>query len=104
MILFCLHMSLHQIQKYSRPIFRLHGVAKAAVFGSVARKQARHRSDIDFLVQFDHGASLIELIGLQQELEKKLKKKCDVVTYGSLHPALKKRILAEQHIIYEKRS
>ena len=38
----------------------------------------------------------MDLAGLEIELEKKLGRKVDLLTYDSLHPLLKKRILDEE--------
>ena len=56
-------------------------------------------SDIDILVEFKGKKSLLDLVGLKQELEEILKRKVDVLTYNSLHPLLKDRILREQEVI-----
>jgi len=63
-------------------------VIKAAIFGSYATGEAKANSDIDLLVQ----------------LEDALNKKVDLLTYNSIHPYLKRIILNEQKVIYEKRS
>ena len=44
-----------------------HKAEQVRVFGSVARGEATARSDVDLLVHFRSGASLLDLIGLQQE-------------------------------------
>lgn len=83
------------------PILRSAGVRKAALFGSVARGTNDEASDIDILVELSEDKSLFDLIGLQQDLEETLHKKVDVVTYNSLHPRIRDRILVEQEILYE---
>ncbi len=54
---------------------------------------------IDILVEFKGEKSLLDLVGLKIELEERLGKKVDVLTYNSLHPLLKERILNEQEVI-----
>ena len=81
------------------PILRRHGVAKAAVFGSFMRGENKEGSDLDLLVEFEGDKSLLDLAGLKVELEELLKMKVDVLTYNSLHPLLKDRILNEQEVI-----
>ncbi len=76
-----------------------YGVRKAALFGSVVKAEATEKSDIDLLVEFERGRSLLDLAGLKSELEVLLKRKVDIVTYRSLHPLLRDRILSEQVII-----
>lgn len=59
---------------------------KVAVFGSVARGEARPGSDIDFLVDFEPEASLLDHVGLLQDLEDLLGIGVDVVSRGGLLP------------------
>jgi predicted nucleotidyltransferase len=73
-----------------------HGVKKAALFGSFARGEATEESDIDLLVEFEGRKSLLDLAGLQLDLQDTVKRQVDVLTYNSLHPLLKDRILREQ--------
>jgi hypothetical protein len=82
-------------------ILRQNGVTKASLFGSVARGEDTENSDIDFLVELQKGKTLLDLIGLNLELEEFLHKPVDTVTYASLHPLLRDRILQEREIIYE---
>lgn len=80
-------------------ILKKHDVEKAALFGSFVRGEQSTKSDIDLLVEFKGEKSLLDLVGLKQELEDKFKRKVDVLTYGSLHPLLRERILREQKVI-----
>ncbi len=84
------------ISKEIAPALKRNGVVKAGLFGSFARGEARKKSDIDILVEFKGRKSLLDLVGLQIELEEMLKRKVDVITYKSLHPLLKERILKEE--------
>jgi predicted nucleotidyltransferase len=45
------------------------GVKRASLFGSLARGEDREDSDIDILVEFEAGKSLLDLAGLKIELE-----------------------------------
>jgi predicted nucleotidyltransferase len=74
-------------------------VKRASLFGSVVRGELTDESDIDVLVEFKGKKSLLDLVGLKLELEEMLKRKVDVLTYNSLHPLLKDRILREQEVI-----
>jgi predicted nucleotidyltransferase len=53
-------------------------------------------SDVNILVEFDGRKSLLDLAHLKNELEDTLNRRVDVLTYRSIHPLLKERILAEQ--------
>ena len=73
---------------------------KIGVFGSVARNEATKSSDIDILYQFKNTIGLFKLIGLKQDLEKKLNKKVDLVSEKYINPKLKPYILNDLNIIY----
>lgn len=96
-------MTTEAIKKKIMPILRRQGVTKAALFGSSARGEMRKRSDIDLLVNLRQDKTLLDLVGLKLELEEKLKRKVDILTYNGIHPRLRDIILNEQKIIYEKR-
>jgi predicted nucleotidyltransferase len=74
-------------------------VGRASLFGSVVRGEDTPSSDIDILVEMPRDASLLDLAGLKLDLEAMLGRAVDVVTYRSLHPLLRDRILAEQQPI-----
>jgi predicted nucleotidyltransferase len=73
----------------------LHGARNVRIFGSVSRGQAGAASDLDFLVEMEKGRSLLDLVGLWQDLEDLLGCKVDVITDGGVSPYLRSRIYAE---------
>lgn len=66
-------------------VTRHHGVS-FAVFGSVATGRDDADSDIDFLVRFAPGSSLLDLLHLQDDLAELLGKPVDVVSEAALKP------------------
>ena len=76
-------------------ILKKNNIVRAGIFGSYARGEAKKDSDIDILVETSRPIGFA-FVGIQFELEKKLKKKVDLLTYNSIHPLLKKRILNEE--------
>ena len=86
-------MKLLHIRKLVVPVLKREGIKKAAIFGSYARGDQTKESDIDILIEF-HG-NLIELVGLELELKKILRKDVDLVTYSGINPLLKDKILKE---------
>ena len=57
----------------------------------------KKRSDIDILIQVKgRKFSLLDLVGLEQELEQHLKKKVDLLTYKGLSPYIKEHILKDE--------
>lgn len=92
------------IKNKTAAVFDSYQVIEASLFGSVARNEDNKRSDVDFLIKFpSNQGGLFAMVRLKRDLEKILKKKVDLVTYRSLHPRLKKYILKDKILIYEKR-
>jgi predicted nucleotidyltransferase len=74
---------------------RKRGFRNLRIFGSVARGEADDSSNVDLLVDAAEGTSLIDLIGLQRELQDLLGLKVDVVTPAGLPEDIRTRALAE---------
>jgi predicted nucleotidyltransferase len=71
------------------------GARNVRVFGSRARGEAGAESDVDLLVEMEPGRSLLDLVGLSQDLEELLGRPVDVVTEASLSPHLRGRVQEE---------
>lgn len=89
-------INIDQIKRKAVPILKEAGVNHSAVFGSYVRGEAEEDSDIDILVEVPRGTGLFTFVGLKHKLEHALHKKVDLVTYNSIHPRLRSRILNEQ--------
>ncbi len=72
-----------------------YGASNVRIFGSVARGEARPGSDIDFLVRLEDQRSLLDLVGLWQDLEDLLGCDVDVVTERGLKERMRERVLRE---------
>jgi len=72
-----------------------YGARNVRVFGSAARGDAGPESDFDLLVDLEPGRTLLDHIGLWQDLEELLGRPVDVVVEGGISPYLRDRILAE---------
>jgi len=72
-----------------------YGARHLRVFGSIARGEADDASDIDFLVELEPGRSLLDLGGLQFELQSLLGRPVDVLTERALKPRIRERVLRE---------
>jgi len=92
-------MSKQQLVKSKRDqilsIARKHGAISVKLFGSVARGEAVESSDLDFVVELEPGRSLLDLGGLQSDLERLLGCAVDVVTAKGLRERIRARVLAE---------
>ena len=63
---------------------RRHGATRVRLFGSVARDEADGGSDVDFVVRFEPGRSLLDQGGLLMDLRELLGVEVDVVSEGAL--------------------
>lgn len=81
---------------------RRRGVASLALFGSVARGEAKPDSDIDLLIDIAPGYpfSLVDLAALQNFRSDLLGRKADVVTREGLEPAICERVLRETEKVF----
>ena len=70
-------------------------VQEIGIFGSMARGEQRQESDIDIVVDLDKDADLLDLIGLSQYLEERLRQKVDVVPKAALRQEIRERVLRE---------
>jgi predicted nucleotidyltransferase len=89
-------MNLEELRVSKREeILRLatkRGIRNVRVFGSVARGESDSQSDIDFLVDLDPGRSLLDLGGLQRDLQKLLGTKVDVVSSRGMRERVRQRV------------
>lgn len=98
MVLSMKTMTLDTLRAKRKEILDLadrHKAEQVRVFGSVARGEATARSDVDLLVHFRSGASLLDLIGLQQEASDLMQARVDIVSDDVISPYLVNRILGE---------
>jgi len=84
-----------EIQEKVTDAMRRRGVVRASIFGSVARGEGGPDSDVDFLVEFEKGRSLVDLSGLRLDLREILGCDVDVATPRSLHPKIRDAVLKE---------
>jgi predicted nucleotidyltransferase len=72
-----------------------YGVTNVRVFGSVARREARADSDLDLLVTFPRGTSLLDQIGFAQDLEDLLGMRVEVASDRGLRERIRTTVLQE---------
>lgn len=72
-----------------------HGARNLRVFGSVARGDASSASDLDLLVEWDSGRSLLDHSRLVLELQSLLGTPVEIGTERSLHWYVRDKILNE---------
>jgi uncharacterized protein len=78
------------------------GATSLYLFGSTARDAASADSDLDLFVEYDRDGrfSLVELVGIQQLLERRLGVPVDLTTRDSLDPLLRDEIEATAERIF----
>lgn len=71
------------------------GVKNLSIFGSVARRDAGPKSDVDLLVEFVRPIGLLGFVEVQRFLSDILQRRVDLVTLDALRPEMRTRVLAE---------
>ena len=77
-----------QQQKTIRRVAEKLNPVLLGVFGSYARNEQTAASDLDVLIDFESEITLLDLIGLEQELSETLGIKVDLVTKKSVNERL----------------
>lgn len=72
-----------------------YGVSNVRVFGSVARHDARPDSDLDLLVTFAPGTSLLDHAGFQLDLEDLLGMRVEVASDRGLRDRIRETVMRE---------
>jgi predicted nucleotidyltransferase len=69
-----------------------HGASQVRLIGSVARGEARPDSDVDLLVTWSEGISLLDQAALMLELEGLLGRKVDIASDGWVKPSIRESV------------
>lgn len=77
------------------------GAHKIAVFGSRARGDESPDSDLDLLVEFPEGTSLLDHAGMKQDLSDMLDVEVDLVSWKGVSPYLRKYIEKDSKVLIE---
>lgn len=72
---------------------RRHGATNVRVIGSAARGDDTPEHDVDLLVRFRHGTTLLDHAGLMVELERLLGRKVGVVSEDGVRERLREHVL-----------
>lgn len=95
-------MNLEPVINRLRAACRDKNVAMLGVFGSVARGEDNANSDVDLLVRLSKPIGFVEFIDLEDTFKEIFGRKVDLATESSLHPLIRKNVLADLQVIYEK--
>lgn len=80
-----LHQIIQLLDSHKQSLAARYPIKSIAVFGSVARGDARPGSDVDIMVEFDQPIG-IEFVDLAEELEQMLGMKVDLVSRKAIRP------------------
>lgn len=84
-----------QNREFVREAVGRYRTSNPRVFGSVLHGTDKEGSDIDILIDTLPGATLLDLIGLEQELEREMGVPVQVLTPNELGRRFRDRVLAE---------
>lgn len=87
-----------QILAQHQHVLKDFGIKSLAIFGSVARNEARPDSDVDILVEFDGLVTFDRYMDVKFYLEDNLGTRVDLVSGKSLKPLIRSTI--EKEVIY----
>jgi len=91
--------TLRIIQKQIRPklpaLAHDYKVKQLGIFGSVARKEDRAKSDVDILVDFSRSPGFFDFIRLEEYLSHLVGRKVDLVTKNAIKPVIRDEVLKE---------
>ncbi len=73
-------------------------IKEIGIFGSYVRGEQQPDSDLDILVDFEEFPSLLEFVGIEEEISQYLDIEVDLVMKTGLKPRLGQRIL--QEVVY----
>ena len=97
-------MNLEEVKALSASVAELcrkYGIAELAVFGSVARGDARPDSDVDLLYVRVPGNDLgMAYFDMQQDLERLFVRPVDLAAKDGLHPIIRDQVLTEAQVLY----
>jgi predicted nucleotidyltransferase len=81
---------------------RRYRVRELSLFGSALRDDFRPESDVDLLVEFEPGArvTFITLGYMEEELERLLDRRVDLVPKDGLKPRIRDAVLASTQVLY----
>lgn len=91
---------MRQLFKQIVSLLKKHGATKVSLFGSYATGDERKGSDVDVIVQFRSQKSLLDLVGIEQEISGKTGKKIDLLAPNSISPYIAEKIAREARVLY----
>ncbi len=80
------------LREYKNKVSEKYGILEIGIFGSVARNESTEKSDVDVVIRI-RKPDLFMLAGIKNDLEERLNRPVDIVTYReTMNQFLKERI------------
>ncbi|MFH2092289.1 MAG: nucleotidyltransferase domain-containing protein [Pseudomonadota bacterium] len=80
------------LRLYKKEVANEYKISKIGIFGSTARGEANDESDVDIVISISE-PDFFTLVGIKNDLEDRLKKSVDIITYtDTMNSFLKNRI------------
>lgn len=86
---------IQEVKSKILEVLKKNNVKRAGIFGSYSRGEQKKNSDVDILIEPPKGIGF-GFFGISIELEDKLGKKVDLITYNGINPLLRKKILSQE--------
>jgi predicted nucleotidyltransferase len=93
-----MRMTRETLQEHREAIMeiaRRYGASDIRIFGSVARGDATDRSDLDLIVRFEPGRTLLDHGGLVMDLRELLRMRVDVIDEDAMRPRFREHVMKE---------
>lgn len=87
---------INELKSQLVPILKRHQVSRAGIFGSIATGTADNTSDLDLVIEFQGEKTLLDLVALKLDLEEAIHLTVDLLTYKSLNPLIKDKVLNQE--------
>ena len=84
-----MHEIIKILREHKEELKEKYKIKEIKIFGSYARGEQRGTSDIDIIVDFEETPTLIELLRVEEEIERILGIKVDLLTEDSISPFIK---------------
>ena len=75
-------------------------VKEIGLFGSFARNEMKESSDIDILVEYKRGTTLLDIVRMKQELNELLGRKVDLVSKNAVRSSVMNYIKQDLQVVY----
>lgn len=83
------------LYKNKKDLVKKYNIKNIGIFGSYVRSEEKKNSDIDILVEFIRPIGFFKFLELEENLEKLLGRKVDLVSKKALKPRIGEYILKE---------